>query len=153
MSPQSPSVLSPSRNHGRAVAPSHRPALHVPSVWQSLASPQALPSLLPAVNTQPFLASQLSVVQGSASSHTRTVPPWQTPDAHLVPMVQRLPSVQALLLKLYSQPLNLWHESLVHELPSLQLMPLPTHDLVPVQTSPVVHLLLSLHGLPVLIGR
>ena len=72
------------------------PALHLPP-WQLSPWVQALPSLQGAATlpwTQPVLGSQLSVVQGLASSQPSGAPDWQLPAAQASPLVQALPSLQ-----------------------------------------------------------
>ena len=58
---------------------------------------QALPSSqvrVLFVKTQPEAGSQLSVVQGLASSQARGPPPWQLPSPQVSPSVQASPSLQ-----------------------------------------------------------
>ena len=93
---------------------------------------------------QPFLVSQLSVVQGLPSSQETSLPaPRQAPPAHTSPVVQVTPSSQptALLTALQS-PARLQLSS-VHGLLSLQTLVVPTHVPVP-QLSPLVQALPSL---------
>jgi hypothetical protein len=50
------------------------------------------------VNLQPMAGSQVSSVQGFASSQLTGVPLWHWPPPHTSPSVQALPSSQGLLL-------------------------------------------------------
>ena len=115
------------------------PGLHTPPTQpsplvQALPSSQ-LPSVLACV--QPLAGSQPSLVQGLPSSQPMLSPGAHTPSTHMSAPVQALPSAQAPLVWACTQPPLASQPSLVHGLPSSQLMILPT-QLSPTQTSPLV---------------
>jgi hypothetical protein len=90
---------------------------------------------------------QLSVVQALPSSQLIAVPT-QTPEAHVSPVVQALPSEQPA-----PSPSGVWEHvpplqlSVVQEFPSSQLIAVPAQTPV-VQTSPLVHASPSLQVAP-----
>ena len=98
----------------------------------------------------PVVPSQASAVQALPSSHTTGTPAWQVPCAsHFSPVVHGLPSSQpAPTTSTFVQPFTKSQLSFVHELPSLQLLPLPAHK-PPAQRSAVVQALPSSQGPPV----
>ena len=99
-----------------------------------------------AVNTQPPLALQLSVVHVLPSLQTTPTPEMQVPPPHLSPVVQELPSSQGSVLASCVQPLAAAQPSFVHMLSSLQSVAAPGKHAPPLQVSPKVQALLSLHG-------
>ena len=70
--------------------------------------------------TQPLGLTQLSVVQGLPSSQLVGLPGLQVPSAQVSPLVQALPSLHALRLLSWLQPLVGEQKSSVHTWPSLQ---------------------------------
>ena len=102
--------------------PVHVPLLHTSPVVHALPSLHAVPFSGVGSLTHPVAGLQLSAVHGLLSSQVRGVPA-----AHPVVGLQ------------VSMPLQ--------ALPSLQLTAAPV-QIPPVQASPVVHMLLSLHGVP-----
>ena len=124
--------------------PTHLPvASHLSTVVQALASLQTAP--LAATWLQPSLTSQASVVQTLPSSQLVLFGPAQTPPPQMSPVVQALPSSQAAVLLVWTQPLTASQESLVQGLPSSQFGGNePTHLPDASQTSAVVQALLSL---------
>jgi len=101
--------------------PAHTPAVHTSPLVQALPSLQTVP-LATFVNTHPVAGAQVSAVQALLSLHTSAVPP-HTPLVHTSPVVQALPSLQAVPLAtgVNTQALVVRLQmSLVHTLPSLQ---------------------------------
>ena len=97
--------------------------------------------------TQPFLGSQLSVVQTLLSLQFRAVPP-HTPLAQTSLALHALPSSQlSVLLANRQLPVALSQESLVHALPSTQTLIAPGTQPAETHWSPTVHALPSVHGL------
>src|ERR1044071_9039847 len=96
----------------------------------------------------------MSIVHGLSSlqspSLTQAQPeigvPMHEPAWHTSPLVHELPSLQAELLLVWTQPLDGLHESSVHGLASLQLGAGPPTQLPPEQASLVVQALPSLQG-------
>jgi sorbitol-specific phosphotransferase system component IIA len=83
---------------------------------------QALPSshaMVLFVKTQPVLGLHVSVVHRLLSLHTTAAPGWQLPPPQVSPAVQALPSSQAVVLFVKTQPDPGSHESVVHPLLSL----------------------------------
>ncbi len=131
-----------------ASPPEHEPP------WQVSPSVQTFLSLhgaLLLVATQPFLASQASVVQGLPSSQGSRAPGWQAPLPHWSPWVQRLPSLHGWTLLLKTQPNFRSQLSSVQGLPSLHCKVLPALHCPPAQTSPKVQMLSSLHAVVLLV--
>ena len=107
------------------------PSSHVrtPAPWQPVA-PQVSPvvhaspssqALLLARNAQPLALSQLSVVHGLPSTHTRAAPATQPPPAQVSLVVQLLPSLHLLVLLVWMHaPLVASHVSVVQGLWSSQ---------------------------------
>lgn len=84
---------------------------------------QAFPSLHEWVLftcTQPVAGLHVSSVQMFASSQLAGPPAWQLPPPHTSPTVQALPSLQAAVLFVWTQPLRGLHVSSVHGLWSSQ---------------------------------
>jgi len=108
-----------------------------------------LPSLQDAelsVNTQPVAGLQESVVQALLSLQTLAVPGWQLPPPHVSPVVQALPSLQALVLFEKTHPVAGLQLSFVHPLLSLQTTAAPGWHVPPPQRSPDVHAFASSQG-------
>ncbi len=95
------------------------------------------------VVTQPLTGSHASVVQTLPSSQVLDAPGTHSPLTHASPTVQTLPSVQASVVMVLTQPMVGSHESLVHGLPSLHAGAEPPMHAPFVQTSPTVHALPS----------
>jgi hypothetical protein len=110
---------------------------------------QALPSLQGFVlfaNTQPEAGLQLSVVQTLLSLQTVGAPDMHAPPPQTSPVVQALPSLQALVLFVKTQaPVVGLQLSVVQTLLSLQTVAVPGRQLPPRHSSPVVQALSSLH--------
>jgi hypothetical protein len=107
---------------------------------------QALPSSHAAVLlkcTQPVAGLQVSSVQPLPSSQLGAGPPWQLPPPQVSPVVQALPSSQAAVLSVWTQPVAGLHESSVQPFPSLQFNAAPPWQLPPPQVSFVVQALPS----------
>jgi hypothetical protein len=138
------SVQTLPSSQARAEPPPHSPSAHVSPVVHAL--PSSHGSVLFA-KTQPTAGSQLSVVHGLSSPHTRGAPGWQVPLTHASFTVQAFESVQGPVLFVCSQPTAASQLSVVHGLPSLQSrMPAPGRQTPSPQVSPRVHALPSLHG-------
>jgi len=99
--------------------------------WQPVAGThesavQTLPSsqLVAAPGWQVPPPQMSPVVQAFPSLHAAVllVPGWQEPPEHVSPVVQGLPSLQAAVLSAWMQPDEALQESVVHGLPSLQLV-------------------------------
>jgi hypothetical protein len=94
--------------------------------------------------TQPVAELQVSApLQNTPSSQLLAVPT-QTPPAHVSPVVQALPSSQAMPFGVCVHPEPVLQESLVHGLLSSQLVGVPTqtpfeHVSLDVQALPSVH--------------
>jgi len=95
--------------------------------------------------TGPVVQSPVAGTQDCPTGQL-TAEPLQIPPAHTSPVVQRLPSLQALALFACAQPLAGTHESVVHTFESSQFVAPPGWQLPPLQTSPVVQALPSLHA-------
>jgi hypothetical protein len=87
---------------------------------------------------------QESSVQALLSSQTIAVPR-HDPPSHASFTVQALPSSQACVLFGKTQPVAGLQVSVVHEFPSLQTKGAPTWQAPPMQESPTVQALPSLH--------
>jgi hypothetical protein len=96
---------------------------------------------------QPVAATQLSSVQALLSLQTVGAPGWHVPPPQTSPVVQALPSLQAVVLFVKTQPVAGAHVSVVQTLLSLHTVGAPGLQVPPPQTSPVVHALPSLHEL------
>jgi hypothetical protein len=95
----------------------------------------------------PLFGLQESSVHGLLSSHVVVAPGWQEPPLQTSPVVQALPSLHDALLGAKTQaPLLVLQLSSVHELLSLHTVAEPDWHWPPVQTSPLVQALPSLHG-------
>ena len=126
------------------VAPgAQTPPLQASPTVQTLPSEQ---TAVVAVNTQPVAESQASLVHGLLSLQVTAVPPAHAPLAQASPLVQALPSLQVLVLLLCTQPPPEPQESVVHGLPSSQLIAVPDVQPPDAQMSPLVQALLSEHG-------
>ena len=121
----------------------HEPPEHASPTVQTLPSSQGWVLLL---WTQPVPVLQLSAVHSLPSSQLGALPGTQLPLAQMSMTVHALPSVQKLLLLVKVQPLVVSQASVVHGLPSLQATALPLAQLPPVQVSPLVQALPSVHG-------
>jgi hypothetical protein len=108
---------------------------------------QALPSSQEAVLlvwTQPVEVLQESLVHGFASLQFGADPPTHVPPEQVSFVVQALPSSQEAVLLVWTQPVEVLQESLVHGFASLQFRADPPTHVPPEQTSPVVQALPSL---------
>ena len=119
------------------------PPPQVSGVVQSLPSEQGRVLL---AWTQPVTALQESVVQTWPSSQFWAAPGTQLPAAQASPLVQTLLSVQLPVCGVKTQPVAGSQVSVVHGLPSLQVIAAPGLQAEPAQTSPLVQALLSVHG-------
>jgi hypothetical protein len=123
------------------------PALHALAA-QTSPWVQALPSLhgalLATLAQAPLRGSQLSLVQGLASSQLLALPALHALPAQKSLRVQALPSLHAAVFALvWHAPLTGLHASVVHGLPSLQSVALPALHPPPPHTSPAVQALPS----------
>src|SRR5215813_8278950 len=125
------------------------PSWHT-SVVQASPSSQAAALL---VWTQPATGSQLSSVQGLASSQLNAGAPVQTPFWQVSPVVQMLASSQGAVLLACVQPLAGSHASSVQGLASSQLAGGPLTQVPSWQTSPAVHALPSSQAAVLLVCR
>ena len=146
----SPLTLLPSSHCSPSVVMStpspQTPNLHTP-LKQTLTAPQ-LDLSAKLTCWQPLLVMQLSVVHGLLSSQL-TAGGAQTPPAQVSGPVQKLPSLHAALLGVWTQPLAALQLSSVHAFWSLQLSAGPGEQLLPWQVSPTVQMELSaLHDVP-----
>src|SRR5262249_18604895 len=111
---------------------------------------QALPSLHAAwlfTCRQPSCASQRSSVHGFPSSQLTSGPPMHWPFRQKLVLVHALLSLQVSELLLgCTQPMAGLQPSVVHELPSSQLMAGPAWHVPPPQASGAVHALPSSQG-------
>jgi hypothetical protein len=131
----------PSSQSGGA-PPTHDPPLQVSTVVQ--ASPSLHAAVLLAL-TQPVAGSQESSVQTLLSSQFSAGPPMQAPPLQVSDVVQALPSSQASVLAVFTQPVTGSQVSSVQVLPSSQLragptllqFPPPSHSSAPSQTVPL----------------
>jgi len=127
-----------------AAPPTQTPPLHASDVVQALPSSHALVLF---VCVHPAVPGQASVVHTLPSSQFGAAPPTQTPPLQVSDVVQALPSLQGLLLFVCVHPEAGVQLSVVHTLPSSQLGPAPPTQVPPLQVSPVVQALPSLHEL------
>ena len=123
--------------------PWQTPPLHASLVVQAVASLHASAEL---TNAQPELGSQLSAVQGLPSLQVAGLAPVQLPPEQASPVVQALPSSQAKLARVNTQPLAGSQESVVQPLPSLQVLAVPGAQLPALQASPLLQTLPSSQG-------
>ena len=132
---------SPS-SQGLGLSGLHLPSAHCSPVVQTLPSSHAEPSAM-AVNVQPLVGSQVSVVHVSPSSQAPALlPAWQVPPLHVSPVVQTLPALQVAVLGVNLQPVPAVQESSVQGLLSL-------HDCsAPATHFPAEHMSLTVHGSP-----
>ena len=130
-------------SHAAAAPPLQAPALQASNVVQ--ASPSSQASAF-ATLLQPVLGSQASVVHEFSSLHVVVAPGRQAPPLHASPAVQTLPSEQAAVFAVDSQPLTLSQASSVHGLPSEHTTALPAEHVLFLHTSPLVQASLSEHG-------
>ena len=110
------------------------PPLHVSPAVHALPSVHADVLL---VKTHPVAGLHVSVVHTLPSLHTTAGPALQVPPPQVSPEVQALPSLQAMVLFVNTQPVASVHVSVVQGLLSLHTMPTPAHT-PPLQTSPEV---------------
>ena len=116
---------------------------------------QALPSSHASVllaKAHPVTGSQLSVVHRLPSSQTTAEPAWQVPDPQVSPVVQALPSSQAIVLFVKTQPVAGLHVSVVHTLLSLQTTAALVLQVPPPQVSPEVQAFPSLQEFVLLVN-
>jgi hypothetical protein len=140
-------------SHATAV-PVQLPLVHWSAVVQRFPSLHAVPFAAGTLVQVPVPGLQLSVVQGSASSQTTGVPA-QVPATHWSPVVQRVPSVQAVPFAtgvLAHAPVTGLQPSVVQALPSSQATAVPV-QVPPAHWSAVVQRLPSLHAVPFAAGR
>ena len=123
--------------------PTQAPPLQVSLVVQ--ASPSLHGTLL-LLWTHPVAGLQLSLVQTLLSSQSGAAPPRQPPPPHVSLVVQAFPSSHGALLLVWAQPVAGLQLSLVQTLLSLQSGGGPPTQVPPLQVSPVVQALPSLHG-------
>jgi glyoxylate utilization-related uncharacterized protein len=98
------------------------------------------------VCTHPLAGLHESSVQGLLSLQPSAGPPTQDPPLHVSAVVHALPSLQATVLFVCTQPVAGLHESSVHGLLSLQPSAGPPTQDPPLQVSAVVHALPSLQA-------
>ena len=140
------------------------PPAHTSPVLQALPSSQGA---VLAAETQPLVASQLSVVQAFLSSQTSAAP-LQVPPTHASFWVQTEPSLQALTAGTWTQPFTLsqlssvqgflsshtlalpaWHLPWTQPSPSVQALPSSqAAALAPCEQPPVAEHRSAVHGLP-----
>jgi hypothetical protein len=120
------------------------PPAHASPLVQALLSVQASALLL---NTQPPLASHVSLVQTLPSLQTSAAPGWHAPAPQTSPLVQALLSLHAIALALCVQPPLVPQTSVVHGLPSSQGATVPPVQMPPTHLSFNVHELPSSHAL------
>ena len=125
--------------------PTQLPRVHTSSVVH--ASPSSQAAVLFA-KTHPIPESQVSFVHPFASSQVIGAPPVHVPSAHTSAIVQALPSSQAFVLCVLTQPIPALQESSVQEFASSQSspgpaeqVPNPSHWSTSVQASPSSQLL------------
>ena len=120
------------------------PPEQVSVVLHALPSVHAAPSAL--LCWQPATLSHVSVVHGLPSLQEMAEPAWHEPPAHTSPTVHTLPSSHGAMLLVLVQPLPASQLSVVHGLPSSQVLGAVGVHTPPLQVSPTVQLLLSLQG-------
>ncbi len=96
--------------------------------------------------TQPVVGAHESFVHGLPSLHAMKGPLAHAPAAHVSPCVQTSPSLHDALLFVALQPPTASHDSVVHGLPSSQVLGFCGLHTPPEQASPSVQLLLSEQG-------
>ena len=124
------------------------PLLHASSMVQ------ALPSLQRTVliaKTQPLALLQLSSVHKLPSLHCSKLPGAHRPSVHASPVVQALLSSQGRMFATFLQPATASQVSVVHGFLSSHTGGMPATQTPLLQTSPVVHALLSSHALELLL--
>ena len=124
------------------------PVVHAPPAQVS-PTVQTLPSShgsLELVNTQPLSVSQLLSVHGLPSSQMIFSVPAHTPLAQKSFLEQATPSSQGNALSVCLQPVMASQSSVVHNVPSSQLVAVPGKQMPPAHKSGTVQALLSLHG-------
>ena len=120
------------------------PPPQVSPVVHALPSSQGLVLL---ANTHPVAGLHESFVHGLLSLQTVADPAWHVPPPHVSPVVQGLPSSQALVLFAWKQPVTALQRSFVQGFESLHwvaVVSVKTHPVAGLQLS-AVHTLLSLH--------
>lgn len=127
--------------------PTHEPPLHVSLVVHALPS---LHGLLLFACKHPRDVSHVSVVHTLPSLQFGAAPPTHDPPEHISFVVHAFPSLHALELLLFTQPVMLLHESVVHTLPSLQFGGAPPTQEPPEHVSLVVHAFPSVQELVLL---
>jgi len=127
----------------RGAPPTQLPPLQASLVVQALPSSQATVLF---VLTQPRTVSQVSVVQRLASLQFGGAPPAQTPPLQGSLVVHALPSSQAAVLFVFTQPRMVSQVSVVQRLASLQFGAAPPTQAPPLQVSLVVQALPSSQG-------
>ena len=130
--------------HTVAVPGWQLPPPHVSPVVQGLPSSQAAVLF---AKTHPVPGLHESLVQGLLSLQTVADPAWHVPPPHVSPVVQGLPSSQALVLFAWKQPVTALQRSFVQGFESLHwvaVVSVKTHPVAGLQLS-AVHTLLSLH--------
>jgi hypothetical protein len=95
---------------------------------------------------QPRLGEQESLVQRLASSQLSAGPGWQEPPEQVSLAVHALPSLQAAVLLVKTQPVSELQESSVQTLESAQFNTDPGTQVPPAQVSLAVHALPSLQA-------
>jgi hypothetical protein len=118
---ESPVQLMPSSQF-TAVPGWHVPPPHTSCPLQKSASSQGAVLL---ACTHPLAGLHESFVHTLPSSQFGAAPPTHTPPAHVSLVVHALPSLQALVLFAWAQPVAGTHESFVHTLASSQLRAVP----------------------------
>jgi hypothetical protein len=131
-----------------AAPPTQTPPAQVSVVVQALASSQGAELL---VYVQPVAGEQPSVVHTLPSSQFGPAPPTQVPPEQASPVVQALPSSQAVVLFAWVQPVAGLQASSVQTLPSSQFGGGPPAQAPPLHVSLVVQALPSLHGAVLLV--
>ncbi len=124
------------------------PGLQVPPAQLS-PTVHALPSLQVAVllvYVQPEAGAQASFVQPLPSLQTTAAPGWHAPPAQTSLLVHALPSLQATVLGVNTQPLSGAHASEVHTLSSSHTSAAPGTHVPVTQASPTVQVLPSVHA-------
>lgn len=140
------SLVQPFKSSQFSAAPGLQtlPLQASPTVQTLLSALQARPlAPAPLYWHAPLFTLQLSMVQGLLSLHTVSAPLTQAPALQTSATVQALPSLHAAELLTWMQPETASHASLVQVLPSSQFNGAPATQLVPLQTSGLVHTLLS----------
>lgn len=128
--------------------PPHTPPAHLSPAVHNSPSLQAIPSGPGLCRQAPLTESHVSSVHGSVSEQSRIGPEMHRPRPHMSKIVQKLPSSHATPVRgtKVHRPLAATQPSWVQGLPSLQVLSAPARHAPPLQTSPRVHKLPSLHG-------